>query len=144
MDEDGKETMGKYFNKLPLSMREAMLDVAFNRDHRKLANAEEYNSLRANIKNGEEYLPACAVRLRQDFSQYTHKQKLGHKFTTGLMERNCYRFLLAIRDFDDEYRAIAKRRFENAGHYYTETLKLKREKGYSKDAQKLAKAWNAM
>ncbi len=146
LDENGEETLGTYFDKLPLSMKEAMLDVAFNRDHRKLANAEEYKSLRANIKNGEEYLPACAVRLRQDFSKYTHSQRLGQKHTTGLMERNCYRFLLAIRDFDDEYRAIAQKRFENSGtlNYYQETLSLKRKKGYPLDAKALTEAWNSM
>ena len=144
LDNNSNETIGKYYNNLPLSLREAMIDVAFNRDHRKLQNAEEYVHLRANIKNGEEYLPACAMRLRQDFSKYNHKEKLKHKFTTGLMERNCYRFLLAIRDFDDEYRAAAKRRFENNDNYYSETVKLKKEKGYKKDADELIAAWNAM
>ena len=71
--------------------------------------AEEYKSFRANFLLGEEYLPACAVRLRQDFSKYTYKQKLGHKYTTGLMKRNCYRFMLSIRSFDAEQKAAAKK-----------------------------------
>lgn len=144
IDKNSDDTIGKYYDELPLSLREAILDVAFNRDHRKLQDAKEYKHLRANIKNGPEYLPACAVRLRQDFSKYTYNEKLKNKFTTGLMERNCYRFFLAIRDFDDEYRTIAKRRFENADNYYSETVKLKRAKGYKTDAEELVKTWESM
>lgn len=141
---DADERFSKYFDQLPLSLREAVIDVAFNRDADKLESADEYKHLRANIKNGDENLPASAMRLRQNFSQYTHKQKLGHTFTTGLMKRNVYRFLLAIRDFDAEYRAAAKRRFENENSYYSETIDLLKEKKNATEASLLEQAWRAM
>ena len=128
MKVDDKTTFGNYWGKLPKSMQEAIIDVGFNRDAKTLENSAEYKHLRANIKKGNENLPATAARLRQDFNQYTHKQKLKNTFTTGLMKRNCYRFLLAIRDFDTEYKAAAKRRFEKENKYYTETKALLSEK----------------
>ena len=138
----GKETIGDYFNNLPLSIKEAIIDVAFNRDAQKIEKAEEYLSLRANIKGGEENLPATAVRLCQNFSRYTFEQKKKHRFTTGLMYRNTYRFMLAIRDLNDEYRAIAKRRFENFDSYYSTTIKLKQFKDDHEDVRMLKKTWN--
>lgn len=138
----GKETIGDHFNNLPLSIKEAIIDVAFNRDAQKIEKAEEYLSLRANIKGGEENLPATAVRLCQNFSRYTFEQKKKHRFTTGLMYRNTYRFMLAIRDLNDEYRAIAKRRFENFDSYYSTTIKLKQFKDDHEDVRMLKKTWN--
>ena len=139
---NNSETIGDNFNELPLSIKEAIIDVAFNRDAQKIENAEEYISLRANIKGGYENLPATAVRLCQDFSKYSLAQKKKNKFTTGLMYRNSYRFLLAIRDLNNEYRAIAKRRFENFDSYYTTTIKLKTSKGHNEDVRMLKQAWN--
>lgn len=139
----GKETIGEHWNEIPLSLREGLIDVAFNRNVEKLEDADEYKSFRANFLLGEEYLPACAVRLRQDFSKYTYKQKLGHKYTTGLMKRNCYRFILSIQSFDAEQKAAAKRRFDGGNNkYYTETINLLKAKGYPEEAKKLQEAWD--
>ena len=137
-----KETIGDNFNKLPLSIKEAIIDVAFNRDARKIEEAEEYRSLRANIKGGYENLPATAARLCQDFSRYSYNEKKKHNHTTGLMYRNTYRFLLAIRDLDDNYRKIAKRRFENIDDYFNTTVALKRAKGHHSDVKMLKTTWN--
>lgn len=137
-----KETYGDYFDKLPLSMKEGLIDVAFNRDARKLQNDKEYASLRTNIQKGKEYYPAAAVRVRQKFD-YTINQAMKHNFTTGLMERNVYRFLLAVRDFKPEEIAAAKRRFANDG-YYDMALTLKERKGYKRDANLMRDAWNNM
>lgn len=137
-----KETYGDYFDKLPLSMKEGLIDVAFNRDARKLENDKEYESLRRNIQNGKDYYPAAAVRIRQKFN-YTVEQAMNHTFTTGLMERNVYRFLLAVRDFKPEEIAAAKRRFANDG-YYNMALTLKERKGYKQDANLMRQAWNSL
>ncbi|MBR3889225.1 hypothetical protein IKJ53_01795 [bacterium] len=138
-----KETIGDHWDEIPLSLREGLIDVAFNRNVGKLEDADEYKSFRTNFLLGEEYLPACAVRLRQDFSKYSYNQKLKHKFTTGLMKRNCYRFLLSIQSFDAEQKASAKRRFDGGNNqYYTETIKLLKAKGYSEEAEMLQKAWD--
>jgi hypothetical protein len=141
LDAIGDETIGDNFDNLPLSIKEAIIDVAFNRDAKKIEEAEEYRSLRANIKGGSENLPATAVRLCQDFSKYTFAQKKKNKFTTGLMYRNTYRFMLAIRDLNDNYRTIAKRRFENYDSYYTTTVKLKKAKNHNSDVKMLQKDW---
>lgn len=139
----GKETIGDHWDEIPLSLREGLIDVAFNRNVEKLSDAEEYNSFRTNFLLGEEYLPACAVRLRQDFSKYSYGQKLKHKYTTGLMKRNCYRFMLSIQSFDAEQKAAAKRRFDAASDkYYTETINLLNAKKYYDDAKKLKAAWD--
>ena len=58
------------------------------------------------------------------------------------MYRNTYRFLLAIRDLDDNYRKIAKRRFENIDDYYNTTVALKRAKGHHSDVKMLKTTWN--
>ena len=143
LSSDSNETIGDYFNKLPLSVREAIIDVAFNRDANKIESSEEFRSLRANIKGGNENLPATVVRLCQDFSHYSFAQKKRNKFTTGLMYRNTYRFLLGIRDLDDNYRNIAKTRFENYNNYYSTTIALKKAKNDTADVKMLQRTWNS-
>ena len=68
------------------------------------------------------------------------------KFVTFLFLPEISHFLLAIRDLDDSYRAIAKRKFdmsikENDGqispHYFTRTINILREENLSKDAEYL-------
>lgn len=138
---DKSETIGDYFDELPLSVREAIIDLAFNRGPSKLESAEEFRSLRANIKAGEENLPATVVRLCQDFSKYSVKEREKHRFTAGLMWRNTYRFLLGIRDLNDDYRACARRRFEKYDDYYNTTITLKKERGDTADVIDLQKTW---
>lgn len=132
------KTYGDYFDKLPLSMREGLIDVAFNRDASKLETDPEYNSLRINIEKG--YYPAAAVRIRQTFP-YTLEQAKKHRFTRGLMKRNVYRFLLAVRDFNSSEIASAKRRFE-ADKYYYNTVELLKAKNQKTEIKLLNEAWN--
>ena len=132
------KTYGDYFDKLPLSMREGLIDVAFNRDASKLETDPEYNSLRINIEKG--YYPAAAVRIRQTFP-YTLEEAKKHRFTRGLMKRNVYRFLLAVRDFNSSEIASAKRRFE-ADKYYYNTVELLKAKNQKTEIKLLNEAWN--
>lgn len=122
------------FDNLPTSFKEAIIDIAFNRGHKAMSNEAVYRSLRANLKQGENNYPAAAVRTRQEF------QTEG-RFTAGLRKRNCYRFLLAIRDLSPEMQLAAMRRFENAGQYYTITLKSLEERGRKLDADTLRQDW---
>jgi len=123
-------------------MREGLIDVAFNRDARKLQTDDCYASLRANILAGPENYPAAAVRIRQNF-RGNRNTWINNNFTTGLMERNVYRFLLAVRDFEPHEIEAAKRRFENDG-YYADALWLKEQKGYVLDAQYMRRAWDSL
>jgi len=133
---------GDYFDQFPPSMREGLIDVAFNRDARKLQTDDCYASLRANILAGPENYPAAAVRIRQNF-RGNRNTWINNNFTTGLMERNVYRFLLAVRDFEPHEIEAAKRRFENDG-YYADALWLKEQKGYVLDAQYMRRAWDSL
>lgn len=164
IDSATNETIGQYYDKLPMSIREALIDVAFNRDAKLLGDTDcetrkkaspkelekmnEYKYLRANIKAGTENLPAVAARLCQRFDKYSFKQKLEQKFTTGLMERNVYRFLLAIRDLDSNYKVAAKRRFtaeqKEGYNYFTEAISLKKAKNLHEDAKYMQETWDAM
>ena len=59
------------------------------------------------------------------------------------MYRNTYRFLLGIRDLDDNYRNIAKTRFENYNNYYSTTIALKKAKNDTADVKMLQRTWNS-
>lgn len=131
------KTYGDYFDKLPLSMREGLIDVAFNRDAKKLETASEYSSLRINLEKG--YYPAAAVRIRQNFKS-NFEQAKKKKFMIGLMKRNVYRFLLAVRDFEPKDIEAAKRRFEADG-YYSQTVDLLKFRKQKSEIKLMDNAW---
>lgn len=122
------------FDILPTSLKEAIIDIAFNRGHKAMSSESVYRSLRANLKLGENNYPAAAVRTRQEF-------KTNGKFTAGLRRRNCYRFLLAIRDLSPDMQLAAMRRFENSGQYYTVTLTSLKNNGRHAEADSLKQDW---
>lgn len=134
--ETGK-TYGDYFEEMPSSIKEALIDVAFNRDARKLENAKEYANLRNSIENGD--YASAAVEIRQNFT-YKFEQIKKHTYTPGLLERNVYRFLLAARELDSESLKIAKEKF-NENSYYSNAIEIKKYKGYPLDAKLMAEAW---
>jgi len=158
---NSNETLKKYYHKLPLSIKEAMLDVAFNRGKGRLQNAPEYEHLLANIRGGDENLPSTAMRMRQEFTQnvcgktvYKNYQQIyNSNFGSGLMKRNVYRFLLAIRDFDNEYKSIAKRKFDTSYktddnqvtlQYFSCAKRMQAQKGYHTTSDMMQKDWNNM
>jgi len=134
---DKKMKIGDNWDNLPLSLKEGMLDVAFNRNVYDLKTKEEYSDFREYLLNGKDSYPDAAVSLRQEFN-YTTEQKKKHKFTTGLMKRNCYRFLLSIRSFKPKEIAAAKESFKT---YYDETIVLLEHKNQSSEVKYLKEAW---
>ena len=160
-DEKDSKTIGDYYNQLPRSIKEAMIDIAFNRGPGRLKHAPEYEHLMANIAGGKENLPAIAVRLRQEFFTKQGKYKTYEQLLDidnkkangpGLMKRNVYRFLLAIRDLSEEYQELARKKFDtdyatdkgNTPRYFTWAKKMQVDKGYTKDAKYLQEAWNGI
>ena len=103
-------TKGEYkdkfrYDEFPISFKEALIDIAFNRGTGVMASETIYDSLRANFRDGADNMPAAAVRTRQE----TFKDP---DLEGGLRKRNVYRFLLAIRSLSGEYKLIAMRRFD--------------------------------
>ncbi len=143
---DEKTTFADYFDDIPLCIKEGMLDTAYNRGGR-IFIKKEYEDFRKDIKKGD-YVSA-AVNLRQEFDcEFDEARK--NKFTTGLMERNIYRFLLVIRDFSSKDKENAKNKFNGKNsskgvnkEYYTNARKLKKVKNYDNDSTRMKQAWNA-
>ena len=138
INQETGETFGDYFDDMPLSLKEGLLDVAFNRTASKLENASEYKDLRDDICKGN--YAFASVNICQNLP-YTFDQAKKHKFTTGLMERNVYRFLLAIRDLDPVEKDFAKSKFKEE-RYYDMAIALKKAKGHELDASLMQTAWN--
>jgi len=126
-------TFGDYFDKLPLSIKEGLLDVAFNRGAGRLKGSQ-YMDLRTNMEKG--YLASSAVLLRQEES------KMPARFKTGLMERNVYRFLLATRDLAPHEIETAKKLFNKDG-YFTKAMQRKRNAKLHIDARLMQRAWDS-
>lgn len=148
IDKQTGQTYGDYYDELPLSLKEGLLDVAFNRNATTLQQNKEYAGLRKNIINGD-YVEA-SVAIRQNF-KYTVSQAAKNKFTAGLMGRNVYRFLMAVRDFEPEEKLLAKDLFNTGDNrYYSKTIKILQEKAklqkvsYDKDIELLENAWESM
>ena len=145
---DKRDEAKKYFsdginwNEIPLSIRDAIIDIAFNRGAEAMSKEEVYRSLRANLKEGSSNDPASAVRTRQEFKS---KPEDRTSIQVGLMKRNCYRFLMAIQDLTPKEQLIAIKRFKMANNhgedYYASTLKLLKKYGYNTDANTLQKDW---
>ena len=126
---------GSYYNyeKLPKEMKEAFIDVAFNRGENRLnpdsaSFDQNYRSVHANIQKG--YLGSAAVRLRQE-NFYIHE--------AGLRKRNVQRFLSIIKNQSPEQIVISMDLF-NREYYYTKTINM-----LSKlEAEQLRKQWNSL
>ena len=130
------------YDTLPQSFKEAIVDIAFNRGTNVMASEKIYMSLRANFKGGYHFMPAAAVRTRQENFR-------DPKFEGGLRKRNVYRFLMAIKDLSGEYKLAAMRRFaqskkDDNGNIIEPSYLKKTKALLSKEARKqLQRDWNA-
>ncbi len=102
------------YDKLPRSIQEAMLDVAFNRGEGKLNPKSKcfdtkYIDLQNSIKK-KNYAEA-AVLIRQA------EEKMAKNYRNGLRKRNVNRFFLAIRDLTKNEQIKAKKLFNKNGYY---------------------------
>ena len=110
------------FDSLPKSIQEGLIDVVFNRGIGKINPKNKkhydtnYNKFYAAIK--EKDYATAAVRLRQE------PYLMRRKFVRGLMKRNVYRFLVAIKDLTPKEQLAAMELFDSPseGSYYSKTL----------------------
>ena len=144
---DKTQKAKKYFNdcnwdEIPASIKEAIIDIAFNRGDKAMREEDIYKSLRENLKLGREYDPASAVRTRQEYKTPPDKRS---RLQIGVMKRNCYRFLMAIDSLSAEYKLAAMRRFESGSEpYYTTTIKQLKRIGYNHEANTLKNDWETI
>ena len=122
-----------HYDKLSKPMKEAFIDVAFNRGEGRLnpnsrAFDPNYRSVHANIEKG--YIGPAAVRLRQE-KFYIHE--------AGLRKRNVQRFLKTIENLPAK-QIIASMDLFNRENYYTKTINMLKKN----EADSLRRDWNSI
>lgn len=111
-----RESKENLYDKSPKSIKDALIDLAFNKGAGKVADA----SIIANLKAGS--YGATARRTWYDTKQ------------VGLMKRNMYRFLLAIRDISSSEKRGAIKKFRS--EHFDDLIKV-----FNADSQAKV-AWN--
>ncbi len=104
--QDARYYFGKDFDKAPLSIQEAIIDIVFNKGVEGLERADSpCLNLKEDLKN-KDYASAAA-------------NAIVDPTIRGLMKRNIYRVIMATRDLKPKKRAAA---LEKAQDYYEKTL----------------------
>lgn len=104
--QDAQYYFGEDFDKAPLSVQEAIIDIIFNKGIEGLQREDSpCLNLKNNLKN-KDYASAAA-------------NAIVDPTIRGLMKRNVYRVIMATRDLKPKKRALA---LEKAREYYEKTL----------------------